>query len=188
MYNKGNILDISLKSEGVRFNIVGKELTIWNSYFSITPEELENFEQNDIKIGFAFQCGVLLVLYKLGCNSWVDLTYSYHYAQWLHETGQDDFIEPSIGSLKDDEPLLLKVYLMDSDTKTIVGKRVHQLPSYLKSEMALWVEKQKHEKLPFINSTSKGAKIQAFQLFRDFIHQQPMEDLIKNTKIHTLKL
>lgn len=187
MFEKGDVLTFSLKEEGVRFNIVGKELTIWNSHFSITPEEIEAFETSDIQLGVSFGYGVMLFLCKLGNRPWNDLAYSYHYAQWLYETGQDLFIEPTLEYLEDDEPLLLKIYLMDTGTTTVVGKRIVEIPKDMRAEIISGLKKQKYEKLPFVHSTSEGAKLEAYEVVKDFIQQQPIEDILNNIKVHIFK-
>lgn len=187
MYEKGDVLGFSLKEEGERVNIVGNDITIWQSYFSVTPEQVENFEKGDVDLGVGFGYGVLLFAHKTGNAPWIDFTYSYHYSYWLYKTGQDIFIEPSLEFLKDDEPLLLKIYLMDTGTTTIMAKRVLELPPHIRKEIIKGFKAQKYGKVPFIQSLTEDAKVQAYKQVTEFIQQQPIESIVKNLKRHTFK-
>lgn len=179
MFNINDEFPQAHSKEGLRANIVGSEVNIWISYMSPSQEEIELFQNAKIEIGVIYSCGVLVFAYKLGNNCWQDLYYSHAYSKVLGEKGDDIYIEPTIETLGEKEPLKLIMYFMDSEKKKIIGRRIFELTKEMKDEIIMGITKQRDLQDPLFSNISITSKVEYFKLIKDFFQDKPIEAVIK---------
>lgn len=180
VFNIGDEFPLALNKEGVRVCIRGNEVNMWIAYSSPSPQELDLFQNSPIEIGvLGSNCGILVFGYKIGNMKWQDLYYSINYAKFLADKDNDVYIEPTIETMGEDEPLNLILYFLNTDTCRIMGKRSFKLPKELKEQISFGLHIQKGEQDLLFNNLSRSSKVEVFLMLQDFAYSQPIEAVVE---------
>ena len=135
--------------EGCKVDMADDGLTFFVAFQDPSEEEINNFKDGKIKYGYYVEKDVIMLLFKIGSQQWMDAPYSIHLSKQLHH----------LQEIKDGLGYSLKVFLVDANTGILKAARMIGMETNMSRKIKEEILKQKDMDFNILNYNKNIAEI-----------------------------